>query len=337
MRKKFLIFIGCLVHLLTLAVVLFAAGFWWAAYDFNRPGPLAAATSITIARGSSLMSIAHSLESAHAIDHGFVFVIGTRLYGAQAALKAGEYALSPGDSPRSIMEKIRKGDTIIRRVIVPEGLTSSDIVDLLKKNADLSGDIAAIPPEGSLLPGSYDYALRQDRQNILDAMKSSASDTLQKLWPARVADLPFTTPEEALTLASIVEKETGKAEERKRVAGVFINRLRQGIPLQSDPTVIYGITKGVPEKGGMGPLGRRLLTKDLQTDTPYNTYLHAGLPPGPVCNPGKDSLAAVLNPETHDFLYFVADGTGGHVFAQTLQEHEENVKTWRKIRKAQNP
>ena len=158
---------------------------------------------------------------------------------------------------------------------------------------------------------------------------------IDELWPTRAGNLPFTTEEEAITLASIVEKETGKPEERKRVAGVFINRLRQKIPLQTDPTVIYAITKGKPQNNGQGPLGRRLLSKDLEIDSPYNTYKYPGLPPGPIANPGRESIEAVLQPEEHNFIYFVADGSGGHVFAATLDEHNRNVTQWRKIRKEQ--
>jgi UPF0755 protein len=185
------------------------------------------------------------------------------------------------------------------------------------------------------LPETYDYRLKENKQDVIGRMQESMTKTIDELWPGRTANLPFATKEEALTLASIVEKETGLEAERKRVAGVFVNRLRRGIALQTDPTVIYAITKGRPQNEGKGPLGRRLLKKDLAFDSPYNTYLHAGLPPGPIANPGRASIEAVLHPEEHDFIYFVADGKGGHIFSSTLHEHGKNVTQWRIIRREQ--
>ena len=218
---------------------------------------------------------------------------------------------------------------------LPEGVTSWQIVETLKSLEDMAGDVAEVPAEGTLLPETYHYIKNDDRTELLGKMKAAMDKTVAELWPMRVEGLPITTEAEALVLASIVEKETGVAAERKKVAGVFINRLRKGMPLQSDPTVIYGITKGEVQNEGQGPLGRRLLTKDLEVDTPYNTYMNPGLPPTPIANPGRASIEAVLNPEVHDYIYFVADGTGGHVFARTLAEHNANVARWRKIRKAQ--
>ena len=216
---------------------------------------------------------------------------------------------------------------------------------------DLSGEIAATPPEGSLLPNTYDYKLDEQRQDILGRMSQAMVDevyefcSLPDLQPPSIAawydqtceglPAPLETIGDVITLASIVEKETAVPSERRRVAGVFMNRLKKGMALQTDPTVIYAITKGEHKNDGKGPLGRRLLSKDLQIDSPYNTYKYPGLPPGPIANPGKASIEAVLNPEKHNYIYFVADGAGGHVFAKTLKEHNANVAKWRKIRREQ--
>jgi UPF0755 protein len=327
--------LGSFVFLLTLGIVLVGAGFWWASSEFQRPGPLTESRLFEVPKGSGLSDIAFELKDAGAINHKYVFIFGTRIMGAQAELKAGEYELTPAISGYEIMDKMRKGDVVDRRVTVREGLTSYEVVEILKTVKELDGDVASIPEEGSLLPQTYDYRLHETRQEIVDRMKADMTKTIDELWPGRDADLPFTTPQEALTLASIVEKETGVPEERKKVAGVFINRLRKGIALQTDPTVIYGITMGKHKNEGLGPLGRRLLTKDLEMDTPYNTYARPGLPPGPIANPGRASIEAVLHPEKHDYIYFVADGTGGHVFAATLDEHNSNVAKWQKIRREQ--
>ncbi|MCF1709685.1 endolytic transglycosylase MltG [Tabrizicola sp. J26] len=217
-------------------------------------------------------------------------------------------------------------DTDMRwRVTLAEGVTSWQVVDSLKRAAFLSGEVKTIPPEGSLSPDSYEVTKGEDRNVLIGEMQAQQAQILADLWAARAEGLPYKTPEEALVMASIVEKETGVAEERARVASVFLNRLRDGMRLQTDPTVIYGITKG------QGSLGRGLRQSELRRSTPYNTYVIDGLPPTPIANPGTDSIKAALNPETTDYLYFVADGTGGHVFAATLAEHNTNVTKWRAI------
>ncbi len=327
--------LGSFVFILTLSVVLGALGFWWASNEFHNPGPLTETALFEVKKGSGLSDIAYNLKDEGAIRHKYVFIFGTRLMGAQAELKAGEYELPAGISAHDIMDKLRKGDVVDRRVTIREGLTSYEVVEVLKTVKELEGDVAAVPEEGTLLPQTYDYRLHETRQDIVERMKTGMTSTIDELWPGRDPNLPITTPQEALTLASIVEKETGVPEERKKVAGVFINRLSKGIALQTDPTVIYGITMGKHKNEGLGPLGRRLLTKDLETDTPYNTYMHPGLPPGPIANPGRASIEAVLHPETHDYIYFVADGTGGHQFAATLEEHNANVAKLQKIRREQ--
>ncbi|MGQ0527468.1 MAG: endolytic transglycosylase MltG, partial [Alphaproteobacteria bacterium] len=296
------------------------------------PGPLPATATIELPRGSSLKSIAQNLKNNTVIQDPWVFVIGTRVLKAQSDLKAGEYEFPVHASARDAMEKIRKGEVVERRVTIPEGLTSYEITELLKNVAELPGEITKVPDEGTILPGTYDYRRTDTKIDVISRMQKDMKDLIAQMWAGRDAGLPITSEAELVTLASIVEKETAKPEERKRVAGVFINRLKAGMKLQTDPTVIYGITKGKHENKGKGPLGRRLLSKDLEVDTPYNTYLHAGLPPGPIANPGAASIEVVLHPEIHEFLYFVADGTGGHVFAKSLKDHEENVKKWRSIR-----
>ena len=331
---KFLL--GLLVYLFTTGVVLFAAAFWWGAHGFNAAGPLQEAKLISIERGTGLNQIAAFLEREGAIDHRYLFILGTRVLGGAGDLKAGEYELDAGISAHKIVQKLRSHDVYGRRVTIREGLTSFEIVRLLKEVDHLSGEVSAVPKEGSLLPNTYDYRLEEPREAILSRMAENMSATLDAAWEARRDGLPIKSKEEALTLASIIEKETAVAAERRKVAGVFINRLKRGIPLQTDPTVIYAITKGRHKNDGKGPLGRRLLRKDLEYASPYNTYKNAGLPPGPIANPGKASIEAALNPEEHDYIFFVADGTGGHVFAKTLREHNNNVAKWRKIRRAQS-
>lgn len=216
------------------------------------------------------------------------------------------------------------------RITLAEGVTSWQVVEELKAAEFLTGDIAEVPPEGALLPDSYEVDRESSRADLVAKMQSQQAEVFAKLWEERAENLPYDTPEEALIMASIVEKETGVAEERPRVASVFVNRLRQGMRLQTDPTVIYGITEG------KGPLGRGLRQSELRAETPYNTYVIDGLPPTPIANPGREAIMAALNPESTEYLFFVADGTGGHAFAKTLQEHNENVARWREIEAEQN-
>jgi len=265
--------------------------------------------------------------------------LALKIYGKispdRTLIKAGEYKLRSGMSALHVLDKLGEGDVYIRSFTVPEGQTSWQIVQQLNAIEPLSGTIETIPPEGSLLPETYHYARGDDRAAKIKRMQEAMQKTLDTAWNEHAKNLPIKTKEEALILASIIEKETGVAGERKKVAGVFTNRLNIGMALQTDPTVIYALTLGVIEDEGKGPLGRRLLRKDLQIDSPYNTYRYPGLPPGPIANPGRASIEAALNPAEHDYLYFVADGTGGHAFGKTLADHNANVAKWRKIRKAQ--
>ena len=322
-----------MVYGFTLAVVLGAAGFWWAASEYKKPGPLQQSAIVDIKSGANVGDISDMLFLAQVIDNPIVFTYSAIVLGKHRDLKAGEYEFPPQVSMREAMDQVMAGDIIQRRVTVREGLTSHEILALLSGLTDIQQTPIVPVPEGTLLPETYNYKNSESTADVVNRMESAMTKTIDELWETRAPNLPFTTKQEALTLASIVEKETGVPEERKRVAGVFINRLRQGIALQTDPTVIYAITKGKHKNEGKGPLGRRLLSKDLEIDSPYNTYKYAGLPPGPIANPGRASIEAVLNPEEHNFIYFVADGSGGHIFAATLEEHNKNVAEWRKIRK----
>ncbi len=319
-----------LLLLLIIAATLAVSGiFIWGQKAFDRPGPLEKEVTVIIPRGAGLQKIAELLSNAGVIDQPTVFVVATRLRQHHLDLKAGEYTFAPRISPSDALSQIREGKVVIHRVTIAEGLTSAQVARLLAGTEGLIQDQKAIPPEGSLLPETYDF-IRGDRSSsIIDRMTAAHDRKLSALWQNRAEDLPFNTPDEAIVLASIVEKETAVASERALIAGVFVNRLRRGMRLQSDPTVVYALT------GGDGPLGRSLTFADLKTDSPYNTYKVSGLPPGPIANPGTAAIAAVLQPDATDALYFVADGTGGHAFARTLREHNRNVAKWRRINRQQ--
>ncbi len=322
--------------LFAIAILLVSAVAFYGAHIFMSPGPLQATKLVVVPRGSGLMEISAKLQDEAVIADRYVFLAAAAATNRKTSIKAGEYEFEAGVPMAAVLSKLARGDVYDRAVTVREGLTSYQVVQLVNKADRLTGEVADIPAEGSLLPETYHYSGDDTRAGMIARMEKAMADTLAELWPGRAKDLPITTPEEAIILASIVEKETGVAEERKRVAGVFINRLRKGMKLQTDPTVIYAITRGRHEDEGKGPLGRRLLRKDLETtNSPYNTYMYEGLPPGPIANPGRASIEAVLHPEEHDFLFFVADGKGGHIFARTAKEHERNVVEWRRIRAAQ--
>ncbi len=308
-----------------LAVVLLL----WGEHAFKRPGPSAADSIVVLPRGAGLDDISRRLARAGVIDNPLIFRLGVRLSGAARGLQAGEFLFTAQLSAEGVMNHLLSGRPLVRRLTVPEGMTSRQVVDLINRAFGLDGEIAAIPPEGALLPETYHFSFGDGRTDMASRMAAAMTGALEALWPTRQEGLPFTTPGEALTLASMVERETALAGERRHVAGVFVNRLRRGMRLQSDPTVIYGLS------GGAAELGRPLTRADLKHDSPYNTYRIRGLPPGPIANPGRDAIAAVLDPLATRDLYFVADGSGGHVFARTLAEHNRNVANWRKLRDAQ--
>lgn len=314
------------------AVVLALAGLGGYGFllwrDFNAAGPSRAETTVVIPKGTGVSAIADMLADANVIDDALAFRIGTRLVSDGKALQAGEYDFPAGVSPRAAMRLMIDGKTVKHKVTIPEGLTVAEIFDLLKATPLLDGDVPTPPAEGALLPETYLYLRGETRRALVDRMQRDMAAIVQKLWDGRDKSIPLTKPEEAVVLASVVEKETGQRDERAHVASVFYNRIKQGMPLQSDPTVIFAITNGKKR------LDRALTYDDLKTDSPYNTYLNTGLPPAPISNPGVEALKAVLHPSKTKDLYFVADGTGGHAFAETLDAHNKNVANWRKVQKA---
>jgi UPF0755 protein len=309
---------GALAALLTLAGVLYIV------HQYQRPGPLNFATSVIVPKGAGLPEIARVLEAANVISEPLIFRIGARLEGLDASLRAGEYSFPPAVSMQQALTMLRQGDTVVRRVTIPEGMTSRQVVSLLSEAEGLEGEISAVPVEGALLPETYSYSWGDSRSEMIRRMSAAMSTTLDELWATRAEGLPLASPREAVILASIVEKETGVPEERPRVAAVFINRLRLGMKLQADPTVSYAVY-------GASTPPRPLTFADLQHPSPYNTYLVEALPPGPIANPGRASLQAALRPAQSDELFFVADGSGGHAFARTLEEHNRNVARSRKL------
>jgi UPF0755 protein len=324
--RRWVVALGAAAATLAVAAVLAAL---WALWTYQGPGPAppkgAAFTRVILRQGSSLTEIASTLERAGAVRSSSVFMAAAQLTGAARELKAGEYAFPARASMALVLDKIRDGRVVRRFLTIPEGFTSEMVADVLSRTSALSGE-APLAPEGAVLPDTYQYELGDDRAAILKRMMDARDETLATLWAKRQPNLPFSTPEEAVTLASVVEKETGIASERPRVASVFVNRLRTGMRLESDPTVIYGVSRG-------RPLGRGLKQSELTAPNPYNTYLNTGLPPTPIANPGRASLAAVLDPPATKDLFFVADGTGGHVFAATFPEHLRNVARWRAVEK----
>jgi UPF0755 protein len=243
------------------------------------------------------------------------------------ALKSGEYQFSPGASIREVADAIGKGRSITFNVTIPEGLTSWQIVERLRADQGLSGDVTRMPPEGSLMPDTYRVPKGMSRMAVLDMMQAEQRRFIERVWKQRDPSVPVRTPEEAVILASIVEKETGRRDERERVAAVFVNRLRKSMRLQSDPTILYGLA------GGQVQWGKPISRADINSRTPHNTYVIAALPPSPICNPGRASIAATLKPAQTNEIYFVADGQGGHIFSETLKQHNAAVSNWRKVEK----
>ena len=313
------------VTLLGVAVSV-GAVFVYGKQQMRADGPLTAPKAVTIKSGERSASIAAKLEKQGVISNQRIFHIASALYQRMGiSLKAGEYQFLPGDSMQTVFDKISDGKALTHKVTIPEGWTTMQALQRIRDHPLLSGEAPETLPEGVLLPDTYAVQRGDTRQSVINRMQRAQRTLLDQLWDKRAENLPIKTIEEALILASIVEKETGIAAERTKVAAVFINRLRRNMRLQSDPTIIYGIV------GGKGKLGRPIRRSEIDAKTPYNTYQISGLPPTPIANPGREAIAAVLQPEVSQDLYFVADGTGGHAFSRTLAEHEVHVKRYRQI------
>lgn len=316
--------------LVVLALVIGAAATWYAQRLYVQAGPSQTDTIVWLPKGEGVNRIAARLAAAQVISEPLLFRIAVRLHGAESGLKAGEYQIPAHASMAEIIHLLREGKALVHKFTAAEGLTSEQIVALIATDPVLAGPTPAIPAEGSLLPETYNFTRGTTRAELIERMTKAQAKLLEELWSNRQEGLPLRTPQEAVTLASIVEKETGIPAERPRVAAVFVNRLRKSMRLQSDPTIIYGLV------GGKGSLDHPIRRSELDRITPYNTYQIDGLPPTPICNPGEAALRAVLNPPASNDLYFVADGTGGHAFSATLAGHEANVKQWRRIEQGQS-
>jgi len=320
------VFSGLLTLFIALAIAAIF-GFGMIEREVTERGPLQSDKVVLIPRNTGTSEIADILKREGVIDHPLLFEAYALVNRQRGQLKAGEFLFKAGASISEAIDTLVQGKAILHSITIPEGLTSEQIVARLYENEILSGDITETPREGALLPDTYKFERGTTRQQIINNMQAAQRQALNQIWQRRSPDLPVKTPQEMVILASVVEKETGRADERPRVAGVFINRLMKRMKLQSDPTIVYGLV------GGKGTLGRGILRSEIETATPYNTYVIEGLPPGPIANPGRAALEAVANPSRTKDLYFVADGSGGHAFAETYEQHQRNVARWRQIEK----
>lgn len=329
-RHPIVIVGNAIFTILLLLAVMAGGGIYYGSTKFNAPGPLDRERTVNIPPRTGLRDMADLLKREGVIDQQFLFVAGAIFLGAADKLKAGEYVFEKNASMDDVLQTVIDGKSIQHQVTIAEGLTSQQILQRLNEAEVLTGPIQTVPTEGSLLPETYRVTRSTTREQLIARMAAAHKRLVQEIWERRAPDLPIKTIEQFITLASIVEKETAIASERTRVASVFMNRLNRNMRLQSDPTIIYGLV------GGKGALGRSLTRADVEQATPYNTYTITGLPPGPIANPGRASLEAVANPSRTKDLYFVADGSGGHVFAETYEQHLKNVARWRDFQRDQN-
>jgi UPF0755 protein len=329
-RHPFVIAGNLLLTLLFLLTIGAGVGFVVGKQRFEATGPLVEDKVVNVPRGG-MRDTAELLAREGVIEHPWLFVAGAVMMKARDDLKYGEYQFRKGASLQAVIETIMEGKVVQHNFTVAEGLTSDQIVAKLLENPILTGNIREIPREGTLLPETYSFTRDTSREEIIKRMQAAHRRAIQEVWDRRNPDLPVRTPEQLVTLASIIEKETGKPEERTRVAAVFVNRLRQKMRLESDPTIIYGLV------GGKGALGRPILASEIRQPTPYNTYVIDGLPPGPIANPGRASLEAAINPARTKELFFVADGTGGHAFSESYDQHRRHVEKLRALERQANP
>ena len=330
-RSQIVVFMNFVVTSAIFAILVAGVALYVGKREFDGPGPSTTTTNFMVRPNTGVAEIADQLERRGLISDSRIFRLGVRAYDHDSGLKAGEYEIKAGASMRDIMELLESGKSVLASLTIPEGLTVEQAFRRIAEHEALTGDMPSeIPPEGSLIADTQRFTRGAARQQIIDKMLADQKRLVENIWKRRVSGLPLADINEFVTLASIVEKETGITDERSRVAAVFINRLNKGMRLQSDPTILYGLF------GGKGrPADRPIYQSDIDKPTPYNTYVINGLPPGPIANPGRESLEAVANPSKTKDLYFVADGTGGHVFAATLEEHNENVARWRAVQKKQ--
>ncbi|MFP6745366.1 MAG: endolytic transglycosylase MltG [Alphaproteobacteria bacterium] len=314
---------------LAIVVVIVLSALLWGRAAFDRPGPLTHDAVVVLPPGIGLDGIARELARAGVIGQPWLFQLGVRFAGTARKLQAGEFVFPPGISARGAMEHLVSGRALAHRLTVPEGMTSHHVVALIDATVGLDGAILTAPAEGVLLPETYHFSLGDSRAGVVRRMTTAMTETLAALWASRRPGLPFNTAQEALIMASMVEREASNHQERRHVAGVFVNRLARGMRLQSDPTVIYAVA------GAATRFDHVLSRAELKIDSPYNTYRYGGLPAGPIANPGRDALAAVFDPLATKDLYFVSNGHGGLTFAATLSEHNRNVAKWRKWRDSQ--
>ncbi|AZO48185.1 MAG: endolytic transglycosylase MltG [Mesorhizobium sp.] len=330
-RSQVVVFMNFVISLVMLMILAAGAALYFGKQAFTEPGPSANGDTFLVKPNTGVQDIADQLERRGLISDARIFRLGVRATGNDSALRAGEYEIKPRASMRDIMELLKSGKSVMYSLTIPEGLTVEQALQRIAEQDALTGDMpAAMPPEGSLATDTLRFTRGATRQQMIDKLLADQKKLVDDVWERRAPDLPIANVEDFVTLASIVEKETGRGDERSRVAAVFLNRLAKGMRLQSDPTIIYGLF------GGKGkPTDRPIYQSDIDKQTPYNTYLINGLPPTPIANPGRAALEAVANPSKTDDLYFVADGTGGHVFAATLEEHNQNVARYRALQKKQ--